>query len=375
VSIALVTAKLLILAVACSEIAAYWAMHPPAGFARMSEFIAAFTLVGAAIVWMGLARREEAVRLVGGLVFGEAALLLLSLQFEVAPSGYHAGFNVRVAAGLLVIGTLYGLAVLHRRLGAHVKMLEPQIGVFFIGANLLSLSMLTSEINAYWPLGSSSEMATMSALAMHVVAWTWVGTSLVWLGGVRREVWTRFIGSAVLLVAVLMLVELNLRGAPVGYVVMANARLVATAVLVAALYWLSALAQREPQSSIAAFVRALLILAANSLTLLFLTGEISAFWQLHDGSGVSVESRLARGAMLSVTWAAYATGAIVAGIRRRYAPARYFAMVVFALTIAKVFLVDMAELERVYRIVSIIGLGVMLLATSYMYERFRHRLV
>jgi uncharacterized membrane protein len=374
VRFALVTAKLLILAVACSEIGAYWAMHPPAGFARMAEFIAAFTLVGAAIVWMGLARREEAVRLVGGLVFGEAALLLLTLQFEVAPSGYHAGFNVRVAAGLLVIGTLYGLAVLHRRLGAHVKMLEPQIGVFFIGANLLSLSMLTSEINAYWPLGSSSEMATMSALAMHVVAWTWVGTSLVWLGGVRREVWTRFIGSAVLLVAVLMLVELNLRDAPVGYLVIANARLVATAVLVAALYWLSALAQREPQSSIAAFVRALVILAANSLTLLFLTGEISAFWQLHDGSGVSVESRLARGAMLSVTWAAYATGAIVAGIRRRYAPARYFAMVVFALTIAKVFLVDMAELERVYRIVSIIGLGVMLLATSYMYERFRHRL-
>jgi len=157
--------------------------------------------------------------------------------------------------------------------------------------------------------------------------------------------------------------------------VMANPHLVATAVLVAALYWLSALAEREPQSSITAFVRAVLILAANSLTLLFLTGEISAFWQLHDAFGVSTESRLARGAMLSVTWAAYATGAIVAGIRRRYAPARYFAMVVFALTIAKVFLVDMAELERAYRIVSIIGLGVMLLATSYMYERFRHRLV
>ena len=374
VSIALVTAKLLILAVACSEIAAYWAMHPPAGFAMMAEFIAALTLVGAAIVWMGLARREETVRLVGGLVFGEAALLLLTLQFEVAPSGYHAGFNVRVAVGLLVIGALYGLALLHRRLGAQVKMLEPQIGALFITANLLSLSMLTSEINAHWPLGSSSAMATMSALAMHVVAWTWIGTSLVWLGVVRREVWTRLIGSGVLLVAVLMLVELNLRSAPAGYVVMANPRLVATAVLVAALYWLSALAEREPRPSIAAFVRAVLILAANSLTLLFLTGEISAFWQLNDDSGVSVEGRLARGAMLSVTWAAYATGAIVAGIRRRYAPARYFAMVVFALTIAKVFLVDMAELERAYRIVSIIGLGVMLLATSYMYQRFRERL-
>ena len=118
---------------------------------------------------------------IGGLVFAEAALLLLALQFEVAPSGYHAGFNVRVAAGLLVIGhAVPALAVLHRRLGAHVKMLEPQIGALFITANLLSLSMLTSEINAHWPLGSSSEMATMSALAMHVVAWTWIGTR--WCG-------------------------------------------------------------------------------------------------------------------------------------------------------------------------------------------------
>ena len=137
------------------------------------------------------------------------------------------------------------------------------------------------------------------------------------------------------------------------------------------MYRLSALAERESQSSIAAAVRALLILAANSLTLLFLTGEISAFWELHEASGTSTEGQLALGAMLSVTWAAYATGAIVAGIRRRYAPVRYFAMVVFALTIAKVFLVDMAELERAYRIVSIIGLGVMLLATLYLYQRFK----
>ena len=49
-------------------------------------------------------------------------------------------------------------------------------------------------------------------------------------------------------------------------------------------------------------------------------------------------------------------------------------MVLFALTIGKVFLVDMAELERVYRVLSIIGLGVMLLATSYLYQRFRERL-
>ena len=46
-------------------------------------------------------------------------------------------------------------------------------------------------------------------------------------------------------------------------------------------------------------------------------------------------------------------------------------MLLFAITILKVFVVDMAELERVYRIVSVIGLGVMLLATSYSIERFK----
>jgi uncharacterized membrane protein len=374
VALALVGAKLLILAVACSEIAAYWAMHPPAGFTETAEFIAAFALVGTLIIWMGLSRREETVRIVGGLVFAEAALLLLALQFEVAGPGYRSVLNARVASGLLVIGLLYGLAALHRRFGAHVKLLEPQVGALFITANLLSLSMLTSEINAHWPLGSASESAVMAAQAMHAISWTWIGASLAWLGVARREAWTRYIGWGVLTIAALLVLDLDSSSVFSGYLVVANFRFTATAILVAALYWLAWLA-RQDSSRGASLVRAALILAANGFTLLFLTSETAAFWHLQDASrAVSAENQLARGAMQSVMWATYATGAIVVGIRRRYAPVRYFAMAVFALTIGKVFLVDMAELERVYRVVSVIGLGVMLLATSYLYQRFRHQL-
>jgi uncharacterized membrane protein len=39
----------------------------------------------------------------------------------------------------------------------------------------------------------------------------------------------------------------------------------------------------------------------------------------------------------------------------------------------KVFLIDLAELDQIYRVASIIGLGVALLATSYLYHRFRGR--
>jgi uncharacterized membrane protein len=198
-----------------------------------------------------------------------------------------------------------------------------------------------------------------------------VGTALAWIGIARREIWTRLIGGGILAVAVLMLLQLEFTIAPAGYVVIANPRLVATAILIAALFWLAG-AWGEPEKSDGTVVRTTLVLLANGLALVFLTSEITAFWQVRDAQhfGES-ESLLARGATLSLTWAAYATAAIVVGIRRRYAPIRYFAMLLFAITILKVFVIDMAELERVYRIVSVIGLGVMLLATSYLYQRFK----
>jgi len=70
-------------------------------------------------------------------------------------------------------------------------------------------------------------------------------------------------------------------------------------------------------------------------------------------------------------WALYATLLIVIGLGRDYAPIRYFAILLFALTTMKVFFVDMAHLERIYRILSVIGLGIALLVTSYLYQRVR----
>ena len=59
------------------------------------------------------------------------------------------------------------------------------------------------------------------------------------------------------------------------------------------------------------------------------------------------------------------------GLRRSFPPIRIFAIVVLALTIVKVFTVDLAHLERVYRVVSVLGLGIMLLVTSYLYQKTR----
>jgi uncharacterized membrane protein len=41
------------------------------------------------------------------------------------------------------------------------------------------------------------------------------------------------------------------------------------------------------------------------------------------------------------------------------------------MTIVKVFAIDLAELQRVYRVASILVLGILLLLTSYLYQRSR----
>ena len=66
---------------------------------------------------------------------------------------------------------------------------------------------------------------------------------------------------------------------------------------------------------------------------------------------------------------AYGAMLMVIGFRRRSAFVRWQALVLIAFTIGKVFLYDVSELDRGYRIVSFIVLGALLLAISFVYQR------
>ncbi len=77
----------------------------------------------------------------------------------------------------------------------------------------------------------------------------------------------------------------------------------------------------------------------------------------------------------SIWWAVYATVLIILGFVRSSRPVRYLALVLFTVTLVKVFLVDMARVEAVYRILSFLCLGTLLLAGSWLYHRyFREKL-
>jgi uncharacterized membrane protein len=374
--IALVAAKMLVLSLAVSEILSYWQIHRPLEFEPASQIASVALIVGAVVVWLGLVRRQAWIRAIGGAVVAAGLFLLLSTQFDTAPSGYVALWNARAGAGVLSIAVLYTLSIVYRRLSSHAGEFSVNIAVLLTAASLFTLSFLTSEIDAFWVGRGASAAWSMARDGLQAIAWASIGSSLVWLGLDRRYGWMRGIGFGIVTVATIRVVVLAAENASPTYLVVGNPRFMASAFVVALLYGLAYLYRRQPADE-ALRPRTVLLFVANALTLVLLTAEITAFWQVRDGARLSrspsSDSHFAREMMLSVTWALYATALIVAGFRKQYAPIRYFAIGVFVITIVKVFLIDLAELDQIYRVASIIGLGVALLATSYLYHRFRGR--
>jgi uncharacterized membrane protein len=80
-----------------------------------------------------------------------------------------------------------------------------------------------------------------------------------------------------------------------------------------------------------------------------------------------------RMASLSVLWALYAFTAMAWGLWRDRASLRIGAIVLFSITVLKVLVVDLAGLDALYRILSVVILGTTLLIASFLYARSRRR--
>lgn len=73
---------------------------------------------------------------------------------------------------------------------------------------------------------------------------------------------------------------------------------------------------------------------------------------------------------LSILWAVLGGIVFVVGVLRLWSITRSFGLALLALASAKVFIYDLASLDATYRVLSFIGLGVLLLASSFAYQHF-----
>jgi hypothetical protein len=98
-------------------------------------------------------------------------------------------------------------------------------------------------------------------------------------------------------------------------------------------------------------------------------GIVDEFQRRVDGEVSVDELRRQSQVALSVVWAVLGGVAVAVGLVRTVAPLRWFGLGLLALATGKVFLFDLAALDAVYRVMSFIVLGILLLLSSYAYRR------
>ncbi|TAE28603.1 MAG: DUF2339 domain-containing protein [Candidatus Kapaibacterium sp.] len=125
-----------------------------------------------------------------------------------------------------------------------------------------------------------------------------------------------------------------------------------------------------------------LSICAFLLVFTLLSGEASDYWHsqiMHLYAlpqGAAIEGRIAelengKQLTLSLVWLVYALTLMAAGLVKRVWGLRVAALGLSLLSIAKIFLLDLSFLTTPYRIGSFIGLGVVLMLLSYLYQRYK----
>ena len=218
---------------------------------------------------------------------------------------------------------------------------------------------------------------TGAELPATAATWCWLALAagLAGVGLWRRSRWLMAAGGLALLGVAGkwgLFDTLYLRGAygaDAALLPLANWQLAAGVVTAAGLIaHVSASVRRGGGEQAATALRATATVVAAVMIVYAGSFEIDRYFA--SGRGQWADTFQAQQTAYSVWWAVYAAGLMALGFARSSRVPRYLAMALFAVTLGKVFLVDMAKVETVYRILSFLCLGSLLVAASWLYHRY-----
>jgi hypothetical protein len=263
--------------------------------------------------------------------------------------------------------------------GVYVALYQVLVDTLSIGA-LAALAVLLAALNAaVWALFRRSAPVrslrslhwlgiafTLVAAAVWlqfggpwaVAIWATEGAVASWIATRSGSRWLRIGGWTLLAIAAFRWGQPDIQQTTTAYQLLVNARAITGLYLVAVLYFAAWNGD--------ALHRAALMVAASVVTVIVMSTEIVSYWNLRSDRA---DALVAREMMLSASWVAYAAILVVLGMRRKYAPVRYFAIVLFGVALLKVFFVDLETLGGIYRVAGFLVMGLILLLVSFLYQR------
>ncbi len=188
------------------------------GFAVGLQFddwwaIAGWGVVAAAVYWAGVLTRRDWLRFAGMGAFLLTLGRLFDMNYFGTPAGFDAVLNPRAGATVVLVAALAVMAfVFRRKLGADEARASTEYAALVLGANLLAVIWLSTELRSFWMLRTGDDAnAGFWMLASLSIAWGLYGTVLLGVGIQRRYAPLRYLAITLLLLTVgkVFLVDLS----------------------------------------------------------------------------------------------------------------------------------------------------------------------
>ncbi|MBI5775392.1 MAG: DUF2339 domain-containing protein [Verrucomicrobia bacterium] len=289
-----------------------------------------------------------------------ASALSLPLHFLLIYPVVKANLPAVPALGLVpavcAVPLFAGLVWLVRRLAADEPVRNTLLALFG-GAALLFVTLI-------FPIQFERQWLT--------VAWALEGAALLWLFHRVPHPGLRVVGVALLVVA---FARLALNPAVFHYHARSATRILnwylyAYGLATACLFAGARLLRPPHERVLGVNAPPLLNTLGAVLAFLLVNIEIADFFSEGATLTFKFSGSLARDMTYSLAWALFALGLLVVGFQRRIVPARRAGMGLMVVTLLKLFFHDLWRLGGLYRIGSFIGLAVVLMLISFIYQRF-----
>jgi len=106
------------------------------------------------------------------------------------------------------------------------------------------------------------------------------------------------------------------------------------------------------------------------LTFLLLNIQIADYFSIGPTLTFSFSGNFARDMTYSIAWALFAFALLLVGMKQKTRWVRYSGVVLLVVTLLKLFLHDLNSLSQLYRIGAFIGVAIILIVASFVYQRF-----
>ncbi len=271
----------------------------------------------------------------------------------------------------------YGLSIAALVVGAHyLRVVRNDTLVVAVEATiaLLAFVLVTLEVRSVFQRDSmDAPEAAFMERAFYVLIWGAFALGGLWMARTRHHIaalWAwRIVGALAAVVALVvqtLIANPVFGGADLGGLPIFNGLFLAYAVPAAmaalARHWVDGV---EPDRRVGQAAAAIALILAFA----YVSFEVRHWFDPKferggfDSDGIELYA-------YSIVWLIFGVALLALGFVRQAAPLRHAGMIMVCIVVAKVFLIDMAGLQGLLRVLSFLGLGAALMGLGYAYRRF-----